>query len=168
VNVDESIATGLELEGVWNPLNNFEVRANFSLIYSETNLVVTDSLAGRVRSETREMFGQAPWIVNLMATYNWEKIGLIASASYNVQGPKLAATNLPEIAAPLVYEMPRHLIDLKVAKRIGEHFTVDFRIRNLLNSPIRRSYNFDAGFDLVDFDRYAWGTNYILGVAYNL
>jgi hypothetical protein len=114
------------------------------------------------------MFGQAPWIVNAMLSHRWDKVGLVSTVSYNVQGPKLATIVNAQIPIPDVYEMPRHLIDMKFSKSLGEHFGVDFRVRNLLNSPVRRSYEFDAGFDLLDFDNYAWGTSIILGFSYSL
>ena len=162
VNADDSYALGIELEGLWAINKSLDFRANVSFIHSETT--VKDSIS----KDTRPMYGQAPWIINAILTHTWDKYGLSTSISYNVQGPKLATIINAAIDIPDVYEMPRHLVDLKVAKSLGKHFTVDLRVRNLLNSPVRRAYDFDAGRDKLNFSRYAWGTNIILGLSYNL
>lgn len=161
-NAEDSYAVGVELEGVWNAAKSLEFRSNVSIIYSETT--VTDENI----TDTRPMFGQAPWIINAMATHTWEKIGLTSSISYNVQGPKLAAIINAAVAIPDVYEMPRHLIDIKLGKSLGEHFAIDLRVRNLLNSPVRLAYDFEAGRDVQDFSNFAWGTNIIFGIGYQL
>lgn len=168
VNADESFATGIELEGLWAMTRSLELRANFSYIFSETRITTNDTITGLNNTDVRPMFGQAPWIVNAMLSHNWESFGLVSTVSYNVQGPRLATIVNANVAIPDVYEMPRHLIDIKISKSLGEHFAMDFRVRNLLNSPVRRAYDFDAGFDLLDFDNYAWGTSLILGFSYSL
>ncbi|MCB0814450.1 MAG: hypothetical protein KDB87_14980, partial [Flavobacteriales bacterium] len=68
---------------------------------------------------------------------------------------------------PDVIELPRHLVDLTLSKDLGEHWNLTFRVRDLLNSPVRRSYEFNSGYDL-DFDIFRWGTTYALSVSYNI
>jgi hypothetical protein len=68
---------------------------------------------------------------------------------------------------PDVYEMPRHLIDLRVAKQFGRNFTITFTVKDLLNSPVRRSYKLPSGYD-VNFDNFRWGTMYNLSVLYKI
>jgi hypothetical protein len=111
------------------------------------------------------MFGQAPYIFNAFLSYFSEKIGMEASAGYNIQGPKLVITGLYS-NEPNIYELPRSVVDVKFSKKVGKHFTASLRIRDLLNNPIRRSYKFSAGW--VDFDRYSYGTSYILAISYSL
>jgi hypothetical protein len=63
--------------------------------------------------------------------------------------------------------MPQHLLDIKLSKSLGKHFGASFRIRNILNSPVRRSYDFEK-VGLIDYDRYDYGSEYLLGLSYNL
>jgi hypothetical protein len=89
--------------------------------------------------------------------------------SYNVQGRKLALVTKRSSSKETsdIYEMPQHLLDLKLTKSFGKHFGMSFRVRNILNAPVRRSYDFkEAG--LIDYDRYDYGSEYLLGLSYNL
>jgi len=165
-NAEFSEVYGLEIEGRFSLLRNLEFRGNITLMDSRSELVTV--LNGEeVRYET-PMFGQAPYIVNTTLTYSMDSIGLSFSASYNVQGPKLAVTNAElDPTGIRAYEMPRHLIDLTLRKRFGDHWSAMFRVRDLLNSPQRRTYRFEQGY-VGDFDRFAYGTEYLLTLAYTI
>jgi outer membrane receptor protein involved in Fe transport len=159
-NIPESYALGLELEAKVQLTKKLEFRGNLSLIESETS--VTEPV-----EDTRPMFGQAPYIVNAMLTYNFESIGLTASGSYNVQGPRLAVVPGAGSQAPNVFLMPRNVVDLNFSKRLGDHFIAGFKIRDLINNPVRRAYDFDAGY-LLNFDSFRWGTTFQLNVTYTI
>lgn len=160
INVDKSNVVGIELEGKKNIGNNFEFRSNITLVKSETNFTAGTYTVKRV------MFGQAPYVVNGMFSYKNDSINLTATISYNIQGPKLvfAGTNL---AAPDIYELPRHVLNFKVSKSLGKHFSISVTIRDLLNTTRRRAYKMDNEFKL-DYDTYRYGTNYMLSVNYKL
>ena len=111
------------------------------------------------------MFGQAPYVLNGMLNYNSDSLGLAATISYNRQGRRLVIAN--GFTIPDVYEIPRDLVDIKISKNLGKHFIVSFTIRDLLNSPIVRTYNFDKG-EPIDFDRFRYGTIYQFGIQYKL
>lgn len=113
------------------------------------------------------MFGQAPYILNGMLNYRMDSIGFEVAVSYNVQGPKLAVVANAAVDQPDVFELPRHLLDLTLSKTLGKRFIVRARVRDLLNSPSRRAYEFDSGYDL-DFDRYTYGTEYILSLTFRI
>jgi outer membrane receptor for ferrienterochelin and colicin len=148
---------GIELEGRIGITKNLEIRTNATLVKSETSL--------KKDSESRSMFGQAPYIVNAILAYSSDKIGLTTSLSYNVQGPKLVITGTFD--QPDIYELTRHVIDAKFTKKLSKYFTASFRIRDLLNMPIRRAYKFPAA-GWLDFDKYTYGTTYLFGISYNL
>ena len=57
--------------------------------------------------------------------------------------------------------------EFKASKTLGKHFSVSLSIKDLLNTSIRRSYNYDSGFN-VDFDRYRYGTTFQTSIAYKL
>jgi outer membrane receptor protein involved in Fe transport len=172
-NVDKSHVTGIELEGRKGIVKGLEFRANVTLVKSYTSYVRTLPLINGtnvtyVYEDTvkRSMFGQAPYIVNAILSYTSDTLGLTATVSYNIQGPRLViGSNNKSI--PDVYELQRHLLDFKVTKKIGKHFSASFTIKDILNSKVTRAYKFDDGYDVI-YDQYRWGTNYLLGISYKL
>ncbi|MFM9027456.1 MAG: hypothetical protein ACKOQ6_05625, partial [Bacteroidota bacterium] len=179
-NVDDSYVAGIELEGKKNLAKGFDLRANLSLIYSRTEFVrkrldLSEGVKVYYPLDTvkRPMFGQAPYVLNLILSYatpdektNKLLRGTVFTLSYNVQGPRMViASVVPEI--PDIYERPRNLVDIKVSKKIGNHFTASFTARDLLNAPITRYYNYKDDFSL-DYDSFRFGTIYQIGIAYKL
>jgi len=165
-NAESSTVLGLELEGRAMLSRKLEWRGNLTLMSSRSELSTV--LQGEVVNYSTPMFGQSPYIVNSTFTYGLDSLGLFLSASYNVQGPRLAVTNAElDPTGIRAFEMPRHLIDLTVRKSFGRHWNMLFRVRDLLNSPIRRTYQFASGYQ-GDFDSFAFGTEYVLTIAYVL
>lgn len=165
-NAERSVVTGLELEGRFRLYRELEWRGNLTLMNSRSDL--TTVLNGEEVEYDTPMYGQAPYIVNSTLSYGLDSLKLNVSVSYNVQGPKLAVTNAElDPDGIRAFEMPRHLIDLTMNKRFGAHWAVRFRIRDLLNAPIRRTYEFASGYEL-DFDRYTYGTEYLLTLSYTI
>lgn len=172
-NVDKSYVTGIELEGLKKINSHFDLRANLTMIYSRTEFVrqrmdISDGVRVYVPQDTvkRPMLGQAPYVVNLMVNYKHEKLGLNMALSYNVQGSRLVITSATK-EIPDIYELARHLVDFKVSKSLAKHFTASLLIRDIFNQPIRRTYKYNEGF-IVDYDRFTYGTNYQLSIAYKL
>jgi hypothetical protein len=55
-----------------------------------------------------------------------------------------------------------------VGKKLGEHFNASVSVRDLLNMPVRRAFEFDSGFDVLNFDSFRWGTTYSLSLTYTI
>ncbi len=170
-NAGKSNVYGIELEGRVKLGTNFELRSNISAVKSYTQ--VEDrrlTIENGVKSWLvigiieRTMFGQAPYVINTILNYTGSK-GFSGSVSYNVQGAKLVLTSVD--SSPDIYEMPRHLVNLKLTQTLGKHYAVSFTVRDILNDPVRRSYKYDAGY-LLDFDHYQFGSDYTMGISYNL
>jgi hypothetical protein len=171
-NAEKSVVRGLEVEGRKKFLRDFEFRANVTLAASETNfiqnfLVVKEGVKSYTPIDTisRQMFGQAPYVFNGLLSYTNDSLGFSIGIGYNVQGPRLVLVSTD--LTPNVFELPRHLIDIKISKNLGRYFIVSFNVKDLLNSPIRRAYKYPEGYTL-DFDSFRFGTNYILSFAYKL
>lgn len=172
-NVDKSYVAGIEFEGKKIITSHFDLRANVTLIKSNTKYVrQREEINNGVRTYypldkvSRAMFGQAPYIVNSMIVYHADSIGLSIALSYNIQGPRLViAADVPEI--PDVYELPRNLIDLKATKSISKHFSVGFTIRDILNTSVVKAYKYPEGFTL-NYDKYTYGTSYVAALTYKL
>ncbi len=172
-NVDQSYVAGLELEGRKKIGKNFEVAANVTLADSKTKFVRTRmEIDGGIKNYipvdtlSRTMFGQAPYIVNTMLNYTADSIGLTLTLSYNIQGKRLVISS-DNKEVPDIYEMPRNLIDFKINKTLGAHFSISLTIRDILNAPVISSYDYESESDL-DYDNYTFGTNFVLGVMYKL
>ena len=155
-NVENSFAYGIELQGKKRLMKNLELRANVSFIKSQTE---------QIDSVSRTMFGQAPYIINGILTYEIEKIGAATALSYNIQGPKLSIVNNTD--GPDVFELPRHNLDFKLSKSLGQYFDLSIKARNILNAVVRRSYDYEEGW-MIDYDSFRWGTTYTFGVSYKL
>jgi hypothetical protein len=171
-NVEQSTVRGIELEGKKQIGKNIEFRANLTLVKSESEFVRKDLqiIDGKkvytiIDTLYRPMFGQAPYLFNSILSYTADSLGLTATVSYNVQGPRLVIAGVVK-GRPDVYEIPRHLVDLKVSKTIGEHYSASITVRDILNSPVRRAYDLPNGY--VDFDNFRYGTNFLVSFAYKL
>ena len=127
------------------------------------------------------MFGQAPYIINTMLTYNIKKIGMAATLSYNLQGSKLVIITDP--TKPDIYELPRHLIDFKISQKISRHFSASIKVMDILNSATVRAYkdvvnkkylnniwndvtNKNKDENNIIYSKFRYGTNYVFSVAY--
>jgi hypothetical protein len=171
-NIEQSTVRGIELEGKKQIGKNLEFRANLTLVKSEAEFVRKDLqiIDGKkvytiIDTLYRPMFGQAPYLFNSILSYTADSLGLTATVSYNVQGPRLVIAGSVK-GRPDVYEIPRHLVDFKVSKTIGEHYLASITIRDILNSPVRRAYDLPKGY--VDFDNFRYGTNFLVSFAYKL
>ncbi|MDP4630240.1 MAG: carboxypeptidase-like regulatory domain-containing protein [Flavobacteriales bacterium] len=171
-NIEQSTVRGIEVEGKKQIGRNFEFRANLTLVKSEAEFVRKDlQIVEGIKVYTildtlyRPMFGQAPYLFNSILSYTADSLGLTATISYNVQGPRLVIAGAVK-GRPDVYEIPRHLLDFKISKTLGEHYSASITVRDILNSPVRRAYDLPTGY--VDFDRFRYGTNFLVSFAYKL
>lgn len=171
-NVDKSSASGIEIEGRKKIIKNLEFRANITFTSSVTEFTQTLMQLDNgvktylpIENVRRPMFGQAPYVLNGILSYTSDSLGFTATVSYNRQGKRLVITN--GLGIPDVYEVPRDMIDIKLNKNLGKHFSISLTIRDLLNTAIRRTYNFSDG-TRIDFDSFRFGTFYQVGVLYRL
>ena len=172
-NNENSYVAGIELEGKKQIGKFLEFRSNITIVKSYSQYIRKDFilLPGNqieyipIDTVQRTMFGQAPYIINGMLSYKSDSLGLTATVSYNVQGPRLVITGILK-GRPDIYEMPRHSLDFKVTKTLGKHFSSSLTVRDILNAPVLRQYKLNDGY--ADFDRFRYGTVFTLGVAYKL
>jgi hypothetical protein len=169
-NISRAYAQGLELEGHKVISKHFDFRANVTFVKSQERFIRQDfqvidgiKVFSPLDTVYRPMYGQAPYLVNAIFSYKSDTLGLVATVSYNVQGPRLVIAGVVK-GRPDVYEIPRHLIDFKVSKNFGKKISCSITVRDILNAPVRRSYQLPSG--LVDFDRFRYGTNILFSIAY--
>jgi hypothetical protein len=169
-NLAKSSVRGIEFEGKKNLGKHLELRANVTFVESRAEFIrkgfyVEGGIKEYVNLDTltRPMFGQAPYLINSILSYSADSLGLVMTASYNIQGPRLVIAGVAE-GRPDAYEQPRNMIDFKVSKKLGDHFQVSITVRDVLNTRVSRSYKLPG--DDVYFDSFRYGTSYLLGISY--
>jgi hypothetical protein len=173
-NNENSYVAGLEFEVGKSIGKHLEFRSNVTVVKSQSQFVRKDFIILNnnqieyfpVDTVVRTMFGQAPYIVNGILSYNSDSLGLTATISYNVQGPRLVIAGILKGFAN-VYEMPRHTVDFKLSKNLGEHYAMSLTVRDILNAPVRRAYQLADG-SYIDFDNFRYGTTFQFGFSYKI
>lgn len=172
-NPKEANTFGVELEFRkkldFNPtFKNFTFQANGAYI----NSTIKD-----VRFNVdRPLQGQSPYVVNLGLLYDLEKAGFNATLLFNQIGERiyLVGDISAGAASPDIYEAPRALLDLQLAKKIlknkGE---LRFNISDILNQTqifyqnVNDSKTYQSGTDAIRFSR-KYGTTFGLTFNYSL
>lgn len=160
--VEFEARTGLEFLG-W-PFEYFSIGGNLSLLRSEVKLSARDLAIKRQFfpgiSDTRPLYDQSPYVVNLDLNYNNPHTGTGASLVFNVAGPRITITKLN---AEDVYEQPAPTLDLVLSQKLGRNLSLRFTARNLLNPKIERTYGKDS--DLL-YSSYKRGMSFGLTLSY--
>lgn len=151
-------------------LQNFTFQTNLAYINSR---IKDDSLKAAGLSIDRPMQGQSPYVINASLMYDLEKAGLTATLLFNQIGRRIAFVGNVYQKVPDVWEAPRPLLDLQVAKKVlkakGE---LRLNVSDMLNRTLYFYQNADGneGFkkvvDPVRFSR-QFGTNVSFTFGYN-
>ncbi len=174
-NVNRGYTYGAEfeirkkLDVISDLFSNFFVNMNFSLVKSqvdipddEYNILIQPNDPNAEKN--RPLFGQSPYIVNVELAYVDYESGTSAAILYNIFGERLSEVTLG--VTPDVYEQPRGMLDFTLSQKIDYGFGVKFSAKNILNSKIEKTINFNDA-DYV-FHSYTPGRNFSLGVSYSL
>ena len=174
VNVDRAQVFGAEFEvrknlGALTPkLSNLSAALNVTLVYSATDIQEDELTEIRGtdpnHADTRPMYGQSPYIINSLLSYDNDSLGLNVTASFNISGPQLIL--ITPGGTPDVYDQPRGILDLTVSKDLGEHFAVSFKARNLLDPEYRQTYTFKG--EESTFQSFNRGRTFSLGFSYRI
>jgi hypothetical protein len=137
---------------------------NISYIYSQ----VRDTA-----SINRPLQGQSPYLINLGLMYDLKKSGLTATVLFNQIGRRILFVG--NEAIPNIWENPRPLLDIQVAKKImkskGE---IRIGISDLLNKRAYFYHDLDGNgkYTANSADKLAinrnYGTNYSITFQYNI
>ena len=130
---------GIELEVrkslgfIAKPLSDFMVTFNGALITSE----ITVQQAGV--NDTRSMWGQSPYTVNMSVFYANPNTGTAVTVGYNTYGRRIIQVNQVGTfeGDPHVYELPRDIVDVSVIQPVSDDLEVKLVLRDLLNQPLR-------------------------------
>lgn len=165
ISPDNAYSYGTELEfrkklDFTTALQNFTLQGNVAYIYN------------RVASLDRPMQGQSPYLMNFGLQYDLEKAGLNTTMLFNQIGRRIYYVGGSDI--PPVWEAPRSLIDLQIAKKVlkgkGE---IKLNISDLLNREakfyhdLNNSEKYEAGVDAIAIRR-KYGTNISISFGYKI
>ena len=145
-NVGNGTVLGVEMEfrkslGFLSPrFENFLWTTNVTITESRINMSATElrsreltAREGEVIGTSRDMAGQAPYIVNTGISYNNFSNGWEAGVYYNVQGPTLNLVGFGNRTD--TYTVPFHALNLNINKTFGadERIRTSLGVQNLLN-----------------------------------
>lgn len=178
-NVGEGRIYGVELEFrkaldfISPTLSNFSVNGNVTFTESTLDMSPTEFNArerfekeGENVDDSREMAGQAPYVINAGITYENFETSLDAGLFYNVQGETLVVVG--SSLFPDVFTEPFHSLNFNLNKRFGveDQVAVNVSINNILNDVREQFFqNFRAEDQY--FDRRSPGTSFGVGLSYS-
>ena len=111
-------------------LQRFSLLFNASLIQSKVDLGKT-----LTEKSSRPLQGQSPYVINAGIYYNHPEKGLMVSVMYNVFGQRIFIVG--DNYNGNIYEMPRHIVDLTIQKKLTKHLEGRVGVQNLLNWKTR-------------------------------
>lgn len=157
INTREADTWGMEAElrtrlgFVAAPLDAFTVSANYARLHTEVDslavlwpLTDPDPAIRRLAPETRSIFGQTPYLLNVGLTYEHPRWATTVSALFNRSGKRLELASAEPIF-PSVYELPRNELDVVVEQGLWRGMSVKASGSRLLGSEVRYVQDFDDG-----------------------
>lgn len=147
-------------------LRDFGFIMNFTYVYSEVSIDSLELLSIRATdpnaSDTRQMSGQSPYIINAGLNYSNSDLGFEANAVYNVAGPKLIIN--VKGGTPDIYQQPVNSLNITASQRLSEKFSATFQAKNILNPVNKQTYTYE---DVEYISRsYKKGVEFKVGVKY--
>ena len=179
-NVGDGELIGAELEirknlsFISSALEKFSLGGNLTLVQSVIEMTELEFNSrkifekdGQKLENTRNMGGQAPYIVNASLTYDHPEKGLNMGFYYNVKGETL--TVVGGGAFPDVYSEPFHSLRFSFNKGFGpdQRTSLSINVANILNDLREEFY---TGFRAQDqiFSRFNPGTTISVGLKYSV
>ncbi|MEM0938559.1 MAG: TonB-dependent receptor [Bacteroidota bacterium] len=115
--------------------------------------------------DTREMAGQAPYVINAGIGYEDYETGLDAGFFYNIQGPTLVVVG--GAAFPDVETEPFHSLNFNLNKSFGENegLSLGFSVTNILDDRREEFYENEGSSDQV-FTGFSPGVSFGVSLGY--
>lgn len=155
-------------------LDKFNVSGNFTFVQSQIDMTNREFNArknferdGETIKNTRQMAGQAPYIINGGLSYENGDKGLDAGFFYNVKGPTLIVVGSG--LYPDVFAQPFHSLNFNLNKSFGkdQRAGLNFNVSNLLNDVREEMYQSFGAQNQV-FTRFSPRTAISVGLKYSL
>ncbi len=173
-NVDRAKLLGVELEArlgmsyLTEAVKNFSLGFNLSLVSSTVDIAPSELEQRRAidpnTSDTRQLQGQSPYVLNIDLSYNNVESGTIAGIFFNSFGERLSKVSAN--ATPDVFEKPAPLLNFTASQKLFELLTLNVGVKNILNSEYQEVYRYNDK-DYI-FQSYKLGISYSVGLTYSL
>jgi TonB dependent receptor/Carboxypeptidase regulatory-like domain/TonB-dependent Receptor Plug Domain len=153
-NADGATLWGVELEArktlgfLASALDDITAIGNLTLVTSRVDLGAN---AGVATNASRPLSYQSPYVVNLSLDYSNQALDFDVRLLYNVSGARIARVGSEGL--PDTYELPRHTLDLTVAKKLKKKLELKASAQNLLGADMEFGYRGLAGYRLDDEGR---------------
>ena len=149
-NTDKARLLGVEfevrkrLDRVHSVLRNFDITGNLTLVSSRVDIPAEELVQQRAydpgAEDTRQMFGQAPYVVNVGLGFTDYRLGTAINLHVNSVGKKLAF-NAPG-GTPDVYEKGRTVFDVITSQRIWRGLKFKLSAKNVFDAKSEEYYEF--------------------------
>lgn len=133
-------------------LANFRLGTNISVMRSRVDLGEEQMI---VTSQSRPLYGQSPYVVNVNLGYANPKLADV-NLLYNVIGSRISDVGVEGL--PDTYERPLHRVDLVAARLLRKDLRLKLAVSNLLNQKVV----FEQ--DDITVNSYAPGVSFALGL----
>ncbi|MDR4506919.1 MAG: TonB-dependent receptor [Candidatus Brocadiaceae bacterium] len=151
VNYPEGELKGFEIETrhhlghFWDPMEGLSIGGNVTVIDSEVTLPEREReniASAGVKTTTRDMVNAPEHLYNIHLTYDYEPFDTQIGIFYTVKGDALVvgAGNRNGKYVPDIYATEFNELNLSVSKKIGDHFKLSFKAKNLTNPVIEEVY----------------------------
>jgi outer membrane receptor protein involved in Fe transport len=154
------------LDGFASWLEHVKVGGNLTL--TESRIERTDEVLALLRrfrddpSETRQLQGQSPYILNLNAGYDNPESGTSVNVFFNRFGDRLQTVSANGVD---IFERARSTLDVNVSQRLLQGITASFSVKNILDSDEVVSQEF-KGTEYIN-DARPLGRSFSVGVSYS-
>jgi outer membrane receptor protein involved in Fe transport len=125
-------------------LKDLTLGANYTYIKSTSNLTTNELHNKQIfdpnASDTRPLYDQSPYILNLDLSYDHPTWGTSVTIGANITGERLI---LARSLGPDLYEHPIPTLDAAISQKFWKHWTLRFGVRNILDPEFRQTYGAD-------------------------
>ncbi|MCS6807720.1 MAG: carboxypeptidase-like regulatory domain-containing protein [Bacteroidota bacterium] len=138
---------------------NFVLSANLTLVQSQLSVAQGGVI------DTRSMWGQSPYAVNVGIFFTEPTTKTSFNVAYNITGRRIIQVGQRgayAFADPHIYELPRNVIDVSILQPVLDVLEIKFAARDILNQPLIWE---QGGVTVASTVR---GATYSLGISYRI
>lgn len=163
-NINQGMATGVELELKKEIIKALSLGINGSYMYTNVNL---GDEASVYTDQTRALQGASPYLLNADISYQPklnDNSQLFLSLLYNFEGPRIEAVGI--LGMNNVIEKSNHQLNFVAAYKLNEHWNINLQLDNLLNT--QHVYTQDINGEKIVVERFYEGISFKVGASVDL
>lgn len=164
-NADNGMAAGVELEMRKRLVKDLHLGANISYMYTNVKL----PQGGAYTNKERSLQGASPILANADLTYSTrfgEDRQLNLALLYNLQGSRIHAVGVSGLGD--VRQQTLHTLNFSAGYSLNKHFNLKLQVNDLLNRDVIFKQDVPTTGQEMEVERYHKGTNFEVGISYNL